>query len=273
MSLAIHIPSSGDVAFLDEVKNHIKQDADITDDDALVMVQVRAALDVIETATGANRNRSKVALATTFDLVLDCFGDGCIEVPRVPLISVESITYIDTAGVTQTLSTSIYTVDVAAGKIDLAYNQYWPSTRTQPNAITVRFVAGIAAVFTAVPSTDILTVSGRTFSTGDVVQVVNSGGSLPGGLVSATPYYVISPSGSTFKLSLTSGGTAVDVTQAGSGVHYIGLDISGFTTLRQAVLLQVANYYRNRGDNAFRQAGSIDVTQRTIDALVASQAA
>ncbi len=128
----------------------------------------------------------------------------------------------------------------------------------------------MAATFTAVASTDVLTGYGRTFTDGDIVQVLNSGGALPGGLVAGTTYYVVSASGSTCKLSLTSGGSAVDVTSTGDGTHFVVSTMSDFEAARAAILLKATQYYRNRGDDSFRQAGSVDTTQRTIDALVGS---
>jgi uncharacterized phiE125 gp8 family phage protein len=273
MSLSIQTPPYGEVLTVEEAKGHLKAAIDVTEDDSLIAVQIAAARELIETGTGANRDRCKTMLATTFVLVMDCFPGHCIEIPRVPLISVVSITYVDLAGTTQTLATSVYTVDTASGKIDLGYLQFWPSTRTIPNAVTVRFIAGLAAKVTAVAGTDLLTVYGRTFANNDVLQLINSGGTLPGGLSSGTPYYVVNASGSTFKLSLTSGGSAIDVTQAGTGIHYAGMDASGFTALRQAVLLQVAKYYRNRGDAGWEIGSTIDRTQIAIDALIASQGA
>jgi uncharacterized phiE125 gp8 family phage protein len=70
--------------------------------------------------------------------------DTEIVVPRPPLASVTSITYVDGAGATQTLSLSVYTVDTSEepGRIRLAYGQSWPSIRDQRAAVTVRYVCG-----------------------------------------------------------------------------------------------------------------------------------
>lgn len=70
-----------------------------------------------------------------------------------PLQSVESITYIDSDGVEQTLDASRYQVDAigsSIGRILPAYGYDWPSTRDQMNAVKVRFVAGYGAA-SAVP--------------------------------------------------------------------------------------------------------------------------
>ncbi len=273
MSLTIYSQSYSEVVSVDEAKVHIKQDDDITDDDDLISAQIMASRDTIETATGSCNDRSRVMLATTYEWKMDWFPSYCLKLPRVPVISVDSITYVDTAGVTQTLSASTYVVDYGCSEIDLAYNMYWPSTQYQPGAVTIRFTAGQAATITAAQSTDVLTVYGRTFTNGDRVQLINSGGSLPGGLTQRVTYYVVSASGSTFKLSLTAGGSAIDVTSIGSGIHYATFDPIGFTAMRQAVLLQLAKHYKGRGDLGFQNSGSWDATQRAIDSLTLSQSA
>jgi uncharacterized phiE125 gp8 family phage protein len=230
------------------MKNHLKIESDMTEDDGLIASLSAAARDVAETWTGSNVPRHRVMVATSFDLTMTDFpGCGYIAIPRVPLVSVTSITYVDTAGTTQTLASSVYSVDTAQGVIYLAYGQVWPSTRADlADRVTVRFIAGMMAPFTAA-STDTCTVSGRTFATGDRLRLLNTGGYLPSGLLK-TPidYFVISASGATFSLSLTSGGSAVDILSDGNGTHFAGTEVAGFETLRTAMKFLVAHWYRNR---------------------------
>jgi len=56
---------------------------------------------------------------------------------------------------------------------------------------------------------------------GDIVQLTNSGGALPSGFAAATVYYVINATTTTFKLSLTRAGAAVDGTTNGTGTHTV----------------------------------------------------
>jgi uncharacterized phiE125 gp8 family phage protein len=68
-----------------------------------------------------------------------------IELPVNPVQSVTSVTYVDTGGSPQTLAlTSQYLTkfDETVSYIYPAYGVVWPDVRYQPNAITVRFVAG-----------------------------------------------------------------------------------------------------------------------------------
>ena len=66
---------------------------------------------------------------------------------RSPLISVDSIKYVDTNGTTQTLAASVYDVGIykEPGRIALAYNQTWPDTRSEINAVTLTYQAGYVA--------------------------------------------------------------------------------------------------------------------------------
>lgn len=106
---------------------------------------------------------SRSLVTQTLRMTLDAFPNSCddryesnerdegsedaIIVPRPPLVSVSSITYVDTSGATQTLSTAAYTVDTYSepGRIVPAYGYSWPSTRDVPNAVTITFVAGYTA--------------------------------------------------------------------------------------------------------------------------------
>lgn len=265
MSCLVTVPPYALPVHLNDVKNHLKQDVDLTADDALITAQILAAVDVIETATGANVRRHRVILASTFELKLCAFpGGGVIEIPRTPLVSVSSITYVDTAGDAQTLATTAYSVRVNENRIVLAYNQAWPSTRGgYEDQVTITFVAGMVAPFSAAASTDVLTISGRSFTVGDRVRVTNSGGRLPTGLAENTDYFVIAGP----KLSLTSGGADVGITAPGDGTHYIGLDLKAFASAQAACKLEIGKLYTDRGDG---RSASLEQTQMTINSLVAA---
>lgn len=73
-----------------------------------------------------------------------------------------------------------------------------------------------AVTFTADSATDTLTATAHGLSNGEVV-LVQSTGTLPGGLSASTRYYVINQATNTFQLSATSGGSAIDITSNGTG--------------------------------------------------------
>jgi hypothetical protein len=75
------------------------------------------------------------------------------------------------------------------------------------------------------PTTDIVTVPQHGRKTGDIVQVRNSGGGLPGGLSANTPYWVIQLSVDTFAFASSESnafaGTKVNLTTAGTGTQTV----------------------------------------------------
>lgn len=78
-------------------------------------------------------------------------------------------------------------------------------------------------VASVTPATDTFELDGHGFDDGDVVLVrAFEGGSLPAPLVAGTRYHAIRESDSTFKLSATNGGPAIDITSAGSQVAVAG---------------------------------------------------
>lgn len=73
-------------------------------------------------------------------------------------------------------------------------------------------------IFTVDAGTDVITSAGHGLSDGDVLLLTTSN-ALPAGLSAGTPYFVRDKTTDTFKLSATSGGAAIDLTTAGTGVH------------------------------------------------------
>jgi hypothetical protein len=71
--------------------------------------------------------------------------------------------------------------------------------------------------YTVNPTTDVFTVS-SALPNGTTIQVTTTG-TVPAGMAVDTTYYVINSSSLTFKLALTAGGAAIDVTDAGTGTQ------------------------------------------------------
>lgn len=68
-------------------------------------------------------------------------------------------------------------------------------------------------------STEVMTLDGHGFDTDDPILFrAEAGGSMPSPLVAGTTYYAIVVSDSTFSVALTAGGSAVNLTTAGSHV-------------------------------------------------------
>lgn len=125
---------------LAEAKLHLRETRDTQN--AIITVLITVARQQCETIT------RRALITQTWDLFLPGFPAGeAIEVPLSPLASVESITYVDSAGVIQTWDAAEYTVDAVSepGRIVPAYNESYPTARAVPNAVKVRFVAGFGA--------------------------------------------------------------------------------------------------------------------------------
>lgn len=107
-------------------------------DDALVIALISSVRESAEKYTG-------LAIANqTYTLTLDAFPTEEIDLQISKVNSITSITYVDTNGATQTFSSTKYTLDNVEkpSVVNLNYNEKWPDTRLQPNAVTVTFNAG-----------------------------------------------------------------------------------------------------------------------------------
>ncbi|MHC4877581.1 MAG: head-tail connector protein [Planctomycetota bacterium] len=80
-------------------------------------------------------------------------GSAPIFLPCAPVQSVTSISYVDTAGDPQTLTTHQTDLAISPPQIVPAYSESWPATRKQPAAVTVVYQAGFGAAATDVPQT------------------------------------------------------------------------------------------------------------------------
>lgn len=132
---------------LAEAKAHAR--VAIAADDGLIAGYILAARSYLEEITG------RAFLTQTWDYVIDgdwpWFNDldarrhyRLIQIPKVPVQSVTSITYVDPAGAEQTLASNQYVVDTGCpiASVYPAYGVDWPDVRCQRASITVRFVAG-----------------------------------------------------------------------------------------------------------------------------------
>lgn len=230
MSLSIVTPPYAEPLSLAEARLHVK--ADGTEDDGLINGAIAAVRAHAEHETG--RQLVAARLRQTLDAFpgrwwSDSGQPGCdpvIVLERAPVLQVVSIQYVATDGTLTTLDDELYQVDYDSvpARIAPAYGQTWPCTRDQLAAVTVTFVAGHAAPFTADAAADTITVRGwPVLAVDDVIRLSNSGGALPAPLAANTDYYVQTVVGAgVYKLSATEGGSAIDITDAGSGISFVG---------------------------------------------------
>lgn len=117
------------------------QKIEASDEDATLTTFLKAARGVVEDRTG-------LKLATqTVKLRAWGFEGQAFVLPLAPIQSVSSITYVDGAGDTQTLLTSVYTTALfgLSPMVALKYGQTWPSHRCGLGNVVITCVAGWAA--------------------------------------------------------------------------------------------------------------------------------
>jgi uncharacterized phiE125 gp8 family phage protein len=122
---------------LAEAKAHLRLDTSA--DDAYVSTLISAARERVDLFL------RRALITQTLEYTIDGFPSGEIDLPRPPLQSIEWIKYVDTAGILQTLPAQDYVSDVSSNEIArvaLAWNRYWPITRSSINAAVIRFIAG-----------------------------------------------------------------------------------------------------------------------------------
>jgi len=258
-NVVIRIGPGAEPISLTEAKAHCRVDG--ADDDATITALIAVARAHAESVT--NRAMITQSLRSTFA----CWPDR-IDL-KAPLRKVTAITYLDAANASQTLATTEYTADLSElpGIVGQSYAGVWPATYSHPAAVTVDFVAGCATPFTANATTNVLTATGHPFANGDIVRLHNSGGALPAGL-DQTSYYAVGVSGNTLQVSLTEGGAAVDITGAGTGTHYAGgPDDSAWHAMRQAMLLMIGEWFKNREHTSDYQAHELPMG---VSALLSS---
>lgn len=166
MSLTLVTPPAVEPVSLGDLKAHLRVDVD--KDDLLINRIGIAAREHVEEISGQQ------LIQATYDRCLTGFPSrGCeynfyqddyrnqktyvervaIRLPKPPLVSITSISYVDENGTPQVLSSSNYQVDAKSrpGFVVPAYGLTWPGARRQPQAVTVRFVAGHSATAAGVP--------------------------------------------------------------------------------------------------------------------------
>lgn len=122
---------------LAEIKAHLR--VDTSDEDADITAKINAAVEAVEHITG------RALMTQSWLLSLDAF-PRALELTRVPVASVASIEWDDSAGAPQTLSPSLYALDNAdeydIARVVPAFGKSWPAALAFMNSVRVTFVAG-----------------------------------------------------------------------------------------------------------------------------------
>ncbi len=137
MGLRVAVPPAVEAVSVELAKAHAKVEHDA--EDVLIAGYVKAARRLAESRT------NRAIGVQTLELTADGFPAGRLplELPRPPLVEVESVSYLDPAGASQILDPSSYRVVAGTpGLVAPAPGARWPRTLAGPAAVTVRYVAG-----------------------------------------------------------------------------------------------------------------------------------
>lgn len=139
MGYRLITPPAATPVTLAEAKQQLR--VDHADEDAKIEALIAAATSYLDARSGV---LGRCLVTQTWELTLDAFPAEEIEIPLGPVQSVASVTYVDTAGATQTVNASDYYLDNASPTAWVMPEITWPSTMAAANAVAVRFIAGTA---------------------------------------------------------------------------------------------------------------------------------
>jgi uncharacterized phiE125 gp8 family phage protein len=111
----------------------------VADEDALLEQYIRAA------TADAEHRMGRAVLPQTWELYLDAWPD-VITLRYPPIVAVDWVKYVDTAGMLQDLSAANYELDqyLDPGFVFIVSGQSWPLAMNRPNCVRVRFRCGYA---------------------------------------------------------------------------------------------------------------------------------
>jgi uncharacterized phiE125 gp8 family phage protein len=141
----ITVPAATLPVSLTDLKRHLRLGAPGSEDqytieDPILQIALDASQAYVEQFTGLSLAERTIKLRA--------WGFDCLSfrLPAGPVSAVASITYLDTSGAEQTLSTDVYVASLygLSPLISRASNKTWPATLCQAGAVTVTVTAGFA---------------------------------------------------------------------------------------------------------------------------------
>ena len=164
-------PAAPTAATLATLKAHCRVDASDTTEDALLLTYYQAA------AAAAGSYMKQTLANTSYQLTRDLLPtralsgptgsaafntflnssvypytlDSVFRILNPPLISIDSIHYLDTSGTLQTLPSNFYTsVPGFPGRVAPAYGKIWPFTLPQVGSVQINYTCGYGTQTTTV---------------------------------------------------------------------------------------------------------------------------
>lgn len=145
MKFTVTTPPVNEPISLAVLRLHMR--IDHTDEDELISTYLTAAREWCEDYT------RRSLITQTITLEREGF-DGTIELPRGPVVSVDSVSYVDADGVTQTLGSEVYEVDIdpIMSCLRLASGQTWPGVGDTAYPVSIVYTAGYGTTSASVPA-------------------------------------------------------------------------------------------------------------------------
>lgn len=131
-----------------ELKNHLRIDADFTQDDLYLQSLITAARVHVENASDRTLVRSK------WQMKFDVFPAWGIELPKPPIMAdAVEVTYIPSDGIytPQTFTNFRTDRDSTPASIYPQWNGFWPTCRGAENDVTITYWAGFGTSGVQVP--------------------------------------------------------------------------------------------------------------------------
>lgn len=150
MALTLITGPAVDPVTLAEAKRHCR--VDMADDDGMIADLVSAATRYCEQFT------HRRFISQVWDDRRDAVPATVWTAPVGPVLSIDSVTYVDLDGATQTWSSALYRTDIPAGdaaapaRLTPIYSGQWPQARSITNTFVVRMTVGYGASAASVPA-------------------------------------------------------------------------------------------------------------------------
>jgi uncharacterized phiE125 gp8 family phage protein len=135
-----------------EVRDHLRYPVSYGED-ALIERWIQSARIRAEIETG------RQLITATWDVKIDAFPEGELELPYPPVQQVVSVSYVDQAGAVQVWGATNYQVSTPRGptapaaRLCPVYGVAWPTTKSQTyDAVTIRIKAGYGDTPETVPA-------------------------------------------------------------------------------------------------------------------------
>ena len=251
------LPPTGNVITVSEAKQHLNLATAETFWDAYILTLIGVAEDMVQQKTWRALLPQQWLFTQDADEVQDV-----IYFTKCPLVSVDTVKYINASG--DLVDATGYTVDLTSEPARIKFDSVPQVKAGALNALQVEFTAGYSFTFSASVTVDSVNVSNDTFTeadhglkNNDVIEFSEVGTIT--GISTDTPYYVISRTTNTFKISLTVGGDAIDLggTDDTKPIYAIKSTENIPMSIKQAIKLIVGDYFMHREDSEYGRSYEI----------------